>query len=227
MAKQENNKEQVKVEDVITQSEAFIIKHQKTIIGFVIGIVLVVAGVLAYKHLYSNPREEKAQAALFKGEEYFRNENYELALNGDSLGYDGFLKVVEQYGETKAANLARAYTGLCYKNLKEYKKAIEYLSSFTGSDQMVTPSIFGAIGNIYTELDQLDKAVSFLLKAADKADNNTLSPIFLKQAGEILLKQARYDEAINAYTRIKDKYFQSYQAIDIDKYIERAKIMKK
>ncbi|KAA6311515.1 hypothetical protein EZS27_037369, partial [termite gut metagenome] len=69
--------------------------------------------------------------------------------------------------------------------------------------------------------------VSFLIKAADKADNNTLSPVFLKQAGEILVKQARYDDAINAYTRIKNKYFQSYQAIDIDKYIEQARIMKK
>jgi tetratricopeptide (TPR) repeat protein len=92
---------------------------------------------------------------------------------------------------------------------------------------MVNPSILGAIGNTYAELDQLDKAVSFLLKAADKADNNTLSPVFLKQAGEILVKQAKYDEAIHAYMRIKDKYFQSYQAIDIDKYMEQARIMKK
>jgi tetratricopeptide (TPR) repeat protein len=227
MAIQGNKKEQVNVEDVITHSETFIIKYQRAIIGFVIGLVLVVAGFWAYKHLYSDPREEKAQIALFKGEEYFRNENYELALNGDSLGYDGFLKVVEQYGGTKAANLAKVYAGLCYKNVKEYEKAIEYLSSFTGNDQMVAPSILGAIGNTYAELDQLDKAVSFLLKAADKADNNTLSPVFLKQAGEILVKQAKYDDAIHAYTQIKNKYFQSYQAIDIDKYIEQARIRKK
>ena len=62
---------------------------------------------------------------------------------------------------------------------------------------------------------------------ADKADNNSLSPIFLMQAGEILVKQGKYDDAVNAYTKIKDKYFQSYQAMDIDKYIEQAKLMKK
>ena len=71
------------------------------------------------------------------------------------------------------------------------------------------------------------KAASTLLSAADKADNNTLSPIFLIQAGEILVKQGKYDDAVNAYTKIKDKYFQSYQAMDIDKYIEQAKLMKK
>ena len=47
------------------------------------------------------------------------------------------------------------------------------------------------------------------------------------QSGEILVKQGKYDDAENAYTNIKDKYFQSYQAMDIDKYIEQAKLMKK
>jgi hypothetical protein len=65
------------------------------------------------------------------------------------------------------------------------------------------------------------------LKAADKADNNTLSPIFLKQAGLILVKQTKYNDAVNAYTKIKDNYFQSYQAMDIDKYIEQARMMKR
>ena len=43
----------------------------------------------------------------------------------------------------------------------------------------------------------------------------------------INLGKAKYDDAVNAYTKIKDKYFQSYQAMDIDKYIEQAKLMKK
>ena len=101
------------------------------------------------------------------------------------------------------------------------------LDRFNGKDQMVAPAILGAAGNCYAQLGQLDKAASTLLSAADKADNNTLSPIFLIQAGEILVKQGKYDDAVNAYTKIKDKYFQSYQAMDIDKYIEQAKLMKK
>jgi hypothetical protein len=67
---------------------------------------------------------------------------------------------------------------------------LKQLESFDGDDQMVAPAILGATGNCYAELGQLDKASSILLKAADEADNNTLSPIFLMQAGEILVKQA-------------------------------------
>ena len=227
MAEQKNQNEHLNVDDALTQSEAFLIKYKNAIIGGVVAVIIIVAGFIMYKNLYAEPREEKAQAALFKGQEYFEQDAFEQALNGDSIGYTGFLKVADDYSGTKAANLAKAYAGICYAQLGKYEEAVKMLDSFNGKDQMVAPAILGAAGNCYAQLGQLDKAASTLLSAADKADNNTLSPIFLIQAGEILVKQGKYDDAVNAYTKIKDKYFQSYQAMDIDKYIEQAKLMKK
>ena len=227
MAEQKNQNEHLNVEDALTQSEAFLIKYKNALIGGVVAVIIIVAGFIMYKNLYAEPREEKAQAALFKGQEYFEQDAFEQALNGDSIGYTGFLKVADDYSGTKAANLAKAYAGICYAQLGKYEEAVKMLDSFNGKDQMVAPAILGAAGNCYAQLGQLDKAASILLSAADKADNNTLSPTFLIQAGEILVKQGKYDDAVNAYTKIKDKYFQSYQAMDIDKYIEQAKLMKK
>ena len=227
MAEEKNQNEHLNVEDALTQSEAFLIKYKNAIIGGVVAVIIIVAGIIMYKNLYAEPREEKAQAALFKGQEYFEADAFEQALNGDSIGFAGFLKVADEYSGTKAANLAKAYAGICYAQLGKYEDAVKMLDSFNGKDQMVAPAILGAAGNCYAQLGQLDKAASTLLSAADKADNNTLSPIFLLQAGEILVKQGKFDDAINAYTKIKDKYFQSYQAMDIDKYIEQAKLMKK
>ena len=227
MAEQKNQNEHLNVEDALTQSEAFLIKYNNAIIGGVVAVIIIVAGFIMYKNLYAEPREEKAQAALFKGQEYFEQDAYEQALNGDSIGFVGFLKVADDFSGTKAANLAKAYAGICYAQLGKYEEAVKMLDSFNGKDQMVAPAILGAAGNCYAQLGQLDKAASTLMSAADKADNNTLSPIFLMQAGEILVKQGKYDDAVDAYTKIKDKYFQSYQAMDIDKYIEQAKLMKK
>ena len=227
MAEQKNQNEHLNVEDALTQSEAFLIKYKNAIIGGVVAVIIIVAGFIMYKNLYAEPREEKAQAALFKGQEYFEQDAYEQALNGDSIGFVGFLKVADDFSGTKAANLAKAYAGICYAQLGKYEEAVKMLDSFNGKDQMVAPAILGAAGNCYAQIGQLDKAASTLMSAADKADNNTLSPIFLMQAGEILVKQGKYDDAVDAYTKIKDKYFQSYQAMDIDKYIEQAKLMKK
>ena len=227
MAEQTKQNEALNVEEALTQSEAFLIKNKKSIIGVVLAIVVVVVGIVMYKNFYADPREEKAQAALFKGQSYFEADAYEQALNGDSIGYMGFIKVADEYSGTDAANLAKAYAGICYAHLGQYDEAIKALDSFNGKDQMVAPALKGAMGNCYAQLGQLDKAVSLLQAAASEADNNSLSPIFLQQAGELLVKQGKYDEAIKAYTTIKEKYFRSYQAMNIDKYIEQAKQMKK
>ncbi|WP_297970905.1 tetratricopeptide repeat protein [uncultured Bacteroides sp.] len=227
MAEQKQANEALNVEEALTQSEAFLINNKKRIISAVAAVIIVVVGIVMYKNLYVEPREEKAQAALFKGQEYFEADLYEQALNGDSIGFAGFAKVADEYSGTKAANLAKAYMGLCYAHLGQYDNAVKALDSFNGKDQIVAPAMKGAMGNCYAELGQLDKAASMLLSAADDADNNSLSPIYLQQAGEILVKLGKYDDAIKAYSKIKDKYFRSYQAMDIDKYIEQAKLLKK
>lgn len=227
MAEQKKTNETLNMEEALTQSEDFLIKNKKAIIGAIVAIIVIVAGVVMYKHLYVEPREEKAQAALFKGEEYLGADAYEQALNGDSIGYVGFLKVADEFSGTDAANLAHAYAGICYAHLGKYEEAIKAIERFDGDDQMVSPGMKSMMGNCYASLGQLDKAADMLLKAAKEADNNTLSPIYLQQAGEILVKQGKYDQAIEAYTTIKKKYFSSYQAMQIDKFIERAKLMKK
>ena len=52
-------------------------------------------------------------------------------------------------------------------------------------------------------------------------DNNSLSPTFLIQAGEILESQGKNDEALKLYQTVKEKYFNSMAYQTIDGYIER------
>ena len=136
----------------------------------------------------------------------------------------GFQKVANDYSSTDAGNLAQLYIGLCQANLGKWQEAVNALESFSGKDdQMISPAAEGALGNAYANLNQLDKAVEHLKKAAKMADNNSLSPTFLIQAGEILESQGKKAEALELYTQIKEKYYQSMQYQSIDKYIERCK----
>ena len=63
MAEQKNHNNELNVEDALTQSEAFLIKNKKAIIGGVVAVIIIVAGVIMYKHLYAEPREEKAHVS--------------------------------------------------------------------------------------------------------------------------------------------------------------------
>ena len=210
------------MEQSLNQSEAFFLKYKKAIIAAVVALIVIVAGIVLYKTYVSGPREVKASTAIAKGQEYFQAANYEKALNGDSVNFKGFAKLADEYSSTAAGNLANLYAGLCYAKLDKWEDAVKYLEKYDAADdQMISPAAEGALGNAYAHLNQLDKAVSHLKKAAEKADNNSLSPTFLIQAGEILESQGKNDEALKLYQTVKEKYFNSMAYQTIDGYIER------
>ncbi len=209
-------------EQSLNQSEAFFIKYKKAVIATVVAIVIIIAGVVLYKTYVSGPKEIKASTAIAKGQQLFMADNYQQALNGDSASFKGFAKLADEFSGTSAGNLANLYAGLCCAKLNKWEDAAKYIEKFDGADdQMISPAAEGALGNVYAHLNQLDKAVSHLKKAAEKADNNSLSPTFLIQAGEILESQGKNDEALKLYQEVKDKYFNSMAYQTIDGYIER------
>ena len=223
MAKTKNQQSAQNIEETLTKSEAFFLKYKKAIIGIIVALVVIVAGCILYNNYVATPQAEKANTALAKGQDYFAQEQFDKALNGDSTGYVGFVKIADQFGGD-AANLANLYAGLCYAKLDKWQEAANYIEKFSGKgDQMISPAAEGALGNAYANLKQLDKAVEHLEKAAKMADNNSLSPTFLIQAGEILESQGKKEEALKLYQEVKDKYFNSMQYQTIDKYIERVK----
>ena len=220
MAKQ-INQGAPQMEETLSKNEALFLKYQKQIIAAVAAVVIIVAGCIIYHQYVAVPNAQKASTALAKGQQYFMNEEYEKALAGDSIGFAGFLKIAEEGGD--AGNLANLYAGLSYAQLGSWSDAVKYLEKFDQKDdQMISPAMIGALGNAYAHLNQLDKAVNLLKEAAAKADNNSLSPTFLIQAGEILESQNKKDEALKLYQEVKDKYFNSMAYQTIDAYIERA-----
>lgn len=227
-----NKKEQAPTTDVLTTSEAFITKNKKPIIIISTAIVAILVGVFCYKYFIGQPREEKASTALAMATQYFDQEIFDKALNGDGSTTTGFVRIASDYSGTDAANLANLYAGLCFANLNKWDKAVEYLDNYSPSDDaLVSPAALAALGNAYAHVNQLDKAVTYLKKAAKKADaeghngvNNSLSPVFMLQAAEIVESQGKTDEALEMYKDIKEKYVASQlvQSQEIDKYIERA-----
>lgn len=205
-------------EQQVNKTEAFFEKYKKAIIIAVAAVVIIVAGGILLNNYYFEPRATEASTELGKSQELFEQQQYDKALAG-------FKKVAADYSSTDAGNLAQLYIGLCQANLGKWQEAVNALESFsTRDDQMISPAAEGALGNAYANLKQLDKAVEHLKKAAKMADNNSLSPTFLIQAGEILESQGKKDEALKLYQEVKEKYFNSMQYQTIDKYIERARV---
>ena len=86
-----------------------------------------------------------------------------------------------------------------------------------------------ALGDIYANNNQNDKAVESFKKAADMANakgfegvNISIAPLALRKAGIILESEGKKADALKLYQEIKTKYVTSPMYQDIDKYIERA-----
>ena len=210
------------VQDALSKSEQFIEKNQK-IITYVVGaIILIILAYFGYNKFIQIPKEKSAQTAMFKAEYYFDKDSLDLALSGDGESF-GFLDIIDDYGSTKAGNLAKYYAGVCYLNKGEYEEAIDYLKKFSSDDMIVSGMAYGAIGDAYMQLGDADKAVSYYLDAANHNPNDFTSAPFLLKAGwsyEILEK---WDKALSMYEKLKKDYPKAREARDIDKFIARAK----
>lgn len=223
MAKNQNPKvsEAENIENALTKTEVFIEKYRKEILIGLGAVVAVVLAVLAFNNFYKVPAEKEAQDKLVFCVQQFERDSFNLALNGDEMNA-GFATIVNDYGITKAANLAAVYAGICCYNLGDFEQAIKYLDKFDANSVNISPAVVGLIGDCYVEMGNYETAVSYFEKAA-KEDNELTAPRFLKKAGMAYEELGRYDKAEKAYAKIKADYVYSSEASDIDRYIAVAK----
>ena len=210
----------------LSKTEQFLDKNQKSLLTGLIVIIVAVGAYLAYHYLYKVPKREEAQTAIFKGERYFQDGADSLALFGNGNDYIGFEAIIDRYKGTKTADLAHAYAGISHNRLGNHEQALEHFKKFKGGDILVTPSVTGAIGDIYMNMGQSDDAIKQFLKAAKDADDEMLSPIYYKKAGETYIHAGNYDKAIETFTMIKDTYINSPEGQEADKFITQAKLLK-
>jgi len=196
-------------------------KYGKTASYVVLVIVLIVGGFYAYRNLISEPKEKQAAEAMFRAEEYYRQDSARLALNGDNINA-GFLKVISRYGGTKAGNLAGFYAGSCYLKLGDYNNAVKYLKDFSTSVKQLQERAYGLLGDAYSEQGKKEEAAEQYKKAGTYDEKDELfSPEYLFRSGYLYENMGKTQDAIAMYKLIKEKYPTSQRGADIDKYLAR------
>ena len=210
-----------KVNAALSSSAQFIQQYQKPILLGLLAIVIIVSAIIGVRHFYVLPRENKAQAEMYKGVFYFEKDSFQLALQGNGADFIGFKAIADEYSSTKAGNLAAAYSGLSLYNLGKYDEAITYLKNFDADEEFISPAIIGTIGDCYVNMDKYEEGVGYFERAAKKADNDMLSPIYLKKAATVYEKLGNKKKALEMYQKIKDSYPKSMSNQDIEKYIVR------
>lgn len=224
MSKKKNVKQTDKnlegIEQALTRSEQFIEDNQKLLTYILGGIILVLLIIIGGNRYYLKPLNEEAAADMYFAERFFEIDSFNLALNGYGT-YPGFLNVIDDYGITKTAKIARYYAGVCYHQLGDQEKAIEYLNKFKTDDLLVGAAKFSALGDAYVELGEYEKAVSSYKKGIEKFENNFSSPIMLKKLGIVYEEIGDLKQARETYRVIESRYSETPEGREIEKYIGR------
>lgn len=206
------------------QAQDFFDRYQIYILGGAVLIVLLIGGLFAYTNLYKKPRNEKAMAQMSQAQQQFEKDSFALALENPGGGYDGFIGIIDNYSGTKAANLSKYYAGISYLRLGRYEEAMKHLKSYKPAGTITPIMKFGALGDVYSELQDWDNAISNYKKATQTEENEYLTPYYLKKLGMLQERQGNLEASLKSYKEIKEKYPQSTIGRDIDKYITRVEL---
>ena len=216
-------KENEAVISAVSKTEEFLEKNKKTIWIVIAAIAVIAAiGYVCYKFAYL-PAQAEAQAQMYKAEASFRDGNYELALNGDG-NVLGFSQIIDEYG-TKAGKAVYLYAATCnlLKEEADPDAALALLGKYSTRDEIMAGRAEALKGDAWCNKAEYAKAAACFEKAARLSDN-VFSAGYLLKAGQAYEALGENGKALAAYKTIKDKYTQSIEAYDIDKYITRLEV---
>ncbi len=212
----------IPVDTFVERVEKFFENYKKQF-NIIAGVVLVVvAAVVLYFMWYMPKQQAKAEVAIYKAEQYFAQDSFALALNGDGM-YQGLLDVINDYGMTNTGKRAKFLAGISYLKTGDYDNAIKYLKKFRSKDKLVSVQALGSIGDAYVEKNDYKNGLAYYKKAIKKNPNELITPIYLMRAAMLCELDDKWEDALTYYERIQKEYPTSNEANDIEKRIEFVK----
>ncbi|MBR4968568.1 MAG: tetratricopeptide repeat protein [Alistipes sp.] len=224
MTKKIENQEEVVVAEAVSKTERFFEENGKKVVVALVVLLLLVAGGYAYKYLVMDKNETAAAELIVAAQNNFAGEtpNYDLALNGDESGA-GFLAVADEYGSTKAGNLAKHYAGICYLHLGDLEKAAEYLAKYKAvsglAAEVVNAQNLGLQGDVAVEQGNYEKAVKFFKKAVAASENTFTAPLYLYKQALALAAAGDVEAAKACCKTITEKYPNTAEAREAEKML--------
>jgi len=165
-----------------------------------IAVAVVVIAVLAYIYLYKQPAVQKANEAIGEAD------RIALFENNDSTALAAYEAVADDYG-FDAGNRAKLEAAIMLYQQGEYQKALDYVSKYDNTDDVIAPLALGLKGDCLVNLDRNADAVKAFKKAIGESnDNPQLVPYFLQKLATIYTAEGNHADAIDAYKEIEQKY---------------------
>lgn len=202
-------KEQLETDALVTsyaKTVSYVKTHTPTIIGIVLGVIVLVGGVVGY-NIYSQNQEREAQAFLGYAEQLYIGANYEAALNGDDSAMGvGLAAIVNNYGGTNAGNMARYYAAISELEMGNADMALAYMNDFKAPEGILGVNAINFHAILLANAGEHKQAAAMFKKAADWDKNSSTTPSNLLSAAKSALLAGDTTMAGNLADQILKEY---------------------
>jgi TolA-binding protein len=96
---------------------------------------------------------------------------------------------------------------------------IKQLKDFSPDGQIMPAMTYGLMGDAYSEKGDMDNALTYYKKALGSNANDMSTPYYLLKAGLLCEQMKKPEDAKKYYSQIKEKYPESPQGKEIDRYL--------
>jgi tetratricopeptide (TPR) repeat protein len=216
-------------ENIVAKIIRLFNQYQNYIYGVLIGVLILAAAYILADRFYFQPKIEKGSVLIrvpithyLQGVQSNDTTQLQIALEGDDEN-EGFLDLISAYKLTKVANTAKYFAGMTYLTMGQKEEALDYLLKFKHKEDTYWYLCQMTIGDLYDDEGNISKAISYYQKAA-KGNHEFYTPIALFKLGQMYERENNWGKAYQAYNQVKTDYFNQYQSIGIDRFLENAKI---
>ena len=200
----------------LVETEDFVRSNRNLLLGILAVVVLAVVGAFGF-YTWRTQQDSKAQSSMFRAVNHWEADSLSQALKGDGKA-PGLVTVANEYGSSKAGNLANFYAGVASLKKGDYKAALDYLEDFSSDDYLVQSRAYSLMGDAQLELNKPKEAADLYAKAADHNANEYFSPAYLLKEATARELAKDNEGAVKAYDRIINEYPTAQEVAEARQY---------
>lgn len=217
MAKQTHHTEE-KLMTFYYKAVDFFDKNKKHVYTALTILVIAVAGII----LLVNKRKannEIAAIEMGKIKDIYNANNYQQAINGDSLGVSkGLQYIVDEYGSTENGQLAKIWLANSYYALRDFDKAEKYYKDYSGGNKILEVSAAAGLAAVYEAKNNFTEAAKQFEKVASMDKENPFIDQYLFYAAKDYYKANDFANAKKLFDKIKEEYPKSKYLAESERY---------
>ena len=217
MAKQKHQTEE-KLMTVYYKAVDFFEKNKKHVYTALTILVIAIAGIILLVNK-KKANNEIAGVELGKIKSVYDANNFQQAVNGDSLGISkGLQYIVEEYGSTDNGEMAKIMLANSYLNLRDFDKAEKYYKDYSGGNVLLKVAAAAGQASVLEARNNYTDAAKEFEKAAGIDKENPFVDQYLFYAAKNYYRANDFTAARNIFDKIKMDFPKSKYIAESEKY---------